>query len=88
MKTLRWLLFCLIVNIVLGIYGQDSMQPSQWLMPKPKAVTENSSTFALGRPVKLTDPTASTLLASIFTVSDEASATVTVSIVDLSLIHI
>ena len=82
MKTLRWLLFCLIVNIVLGIYGQDSMQPSQWLMPKPKAVTENSSTFALGRPVKLTDPTASTLLASIFTVSDEASATVTVSIVD------
>ena len=82
MKKLRWFLFCLIVNLALGVYAQDSMQPSQWLMPKPKAVTENSLTFALGRPVKLTDPTSSTLLASLFTVSDEASTTVTVNIVD------
>ena len=82
MKKFRCLLFSLIVHLALGVYAQDSMQPSQWLMPKPKALTENNLTFALGRPVKLTDPTASTLLASLFTVSDAATATVTVNIVD------
>ena len=55
---------------------------TKWLMPKPKMLTENGTTFSLHRTVRLTDPTGSKLLASLFTTSDEATATVNVNLID------
>ncbi len=82
MKVLRRLFLCLLANLVMGVYAQDGLQPSQWLMPKPKYMTDNETVFDLQRTVQLTDPTASTLLASLFHVSVEGAATVTVEMVD------
>ena len=50
------------------------------LMPKPHQLTETGASFDLNRTVTLTDPTGSSLLASLFT-TGSGSATVTVSIV-------
>ena len=50
------------------------------LMPKPHQLTETGASFDLSRAVTLTDPTGSSLLASLFT-TGSSSATVTVSIV-------
>lgn len=55
---------------------------TKWLMPKPKVLTENRTTFSLHRTVRLTDPTGSKLLASLFTTSDKATATVSVNLID------
>ena len=69
----------LLVSMVTS--AQEISQPVQWLMPKPKKVTENGKTFDLQRPVKLTDPTASALLSSLFTTSEQGTATVVVNLV-------
>ncbi|MBO7068164.1 MAG: family 20 glycosylhydrolase [Bacteroidaceae bacterium] len=82
MKTLRWFIFSLIVSVAWSICAQNNTQPSRWLLPKPKNITDNGNVFDLHRAVRITDPTASTLLASIFTISEEATATVIVSLVD------
>lgn len=54
------------------------------LLPKPRQLALSEGSFATNRAVRLTDPTASTLLASLFIADDEAAATVTVSIVSAS----
>lgn len=82
MKTLRWFILCLIASIAWSVCAQDSTQPHQWLMPKPKNVTETGTAFDLGSTVRLTDPTASTLLASLFNVSEHGTTTVTVNLVE------
>ncbi len=52
------------------------------LLPKPHVMSENGSHFSLTRDVKLTDATGSTLLASLFSTSTDAEATVIVKLVD------
>ncbi len=60
--------------------------PTDLLMPVPKSLSTNGAEFALSRPVKITDPTASSLLASLFTTSESASSTVSVELVDASVL--
>ena len=69
----------LLVSMITS--AQEYTQPVQWLMPKPQKVTENGKIFDLQRPVKLTDPTASALLSSLFTTSEQGTATVVVNLV-------
>lgn len=57
---------------------------STLLLPKPRQLTRTEATFPLSRPVVLTDPTGSVLLASLFTTSADATATVTVTLVSAS----
>ncbi len=82
MKHLRWLLCSLFACMTWNVSAQDSTQPTDWLLPKPKTLTTNGSTFSLQRSVRLNDPTASTLLAALFTTDDEAAATVNVELTD------
>ena len=73
----------LLFSILFSLFTlHTSPCEANWLMPKPKSITDNGATFDLQRTVRLTDPTASTLLASLFTTDDNASATVTVNLVD------
>ena len=78
MKT-RHLLLALLLLVNVG--SLQASTATSWLLPKPQQMTENEATFNLGRPVVLTDPTNSTLLASLFTTSGSATASVTVNIV-------
>ena len=82
MKPRPFLTLLLVCCSVLGLRGADD--PSSLLMPTPKSLTTTGSAFSLSRSVKLSDPTSSALLASLFTVSDAADATVTVSLVSPS----
>lgn len=82
MKTLRLHLFILFVTMAAIASAQEGTLPTRWLMPKPQSLTDTRTTFDLQRPVKITDPTASTLLASLFETAAEAEATVTVKLVD------
>jgi hypothetical protein len=82
MKSLKYLLCCIIVSISWSLCAQDNTTSVQWLMPKPRNITEKESVFDLQRTVRLSDPTSSTILASLFNVTEEGTATVTVDIVD------
>ena len=62
--------------------AQESIKPTEWLMPKPQQLVENGTSFALNRDVALTDPTNSTLLASLFQIETSAAATVMVNLVN------
>lgn len=82
MKSLKYLLCCIIVSISWSLCAQDNTTSVQCLMPKPRNITEKESVFDLQRTVRLSDPTSSTILASLFNVTEEGTATVTVDIVD------
>ena len=71
----------LMIALVLSTYtlAQNTNEGLQLLLPKPQRITATGETFALGRPVRLTDPTGSTLLSSLFTTDESATATVTVT---------
>ncbi len=56
------------------------------LLPKPQQMEENGSSFALNRSVNISDPTGSTLLASLFTSDASSSATVSVTLVDAAVL--
>lgn len=71
---------CLLLALC-SVGFQSVAAQADLLMPVPKSVSTNGSTFALSRPVKLSDPSASSLLASLFTVEPSATATVAVNIV-------
>ena len=55
---------------------------SNYLLPKPKSISYTDASFVLNRGVKVTDPTGSTLLASLFTIDESATAKVNVELVD------
>ena len=61
--------------------GQAASVATSLLMPKPQQLTETAANFDLSRGVALTDPTSSTLLASLFTLEEGAAATVSVALV-------
>ncbi len=73
--------FLLALLLLVNIGSLQASSATSLLLPKPQQVIENGATFDLGRPVMLTDPTNSTLLASLFTTSGSATAAVTVNIV-------
>ena len=81
MKFSRIFLCSILTFLSAIVLAQGSLSPTQLLMPKPHVLTENGASFSLNRNVAITDPTNSTLLASLFTVDANASATVTVNIV-------
>lgn len=73
--------FLLALLLIINVGNLQASTATSWLLPKPQQMTENEASFALGRPVELTDPTHSTLLASLFTTDGSATASVTVNIV-------
>ena len=75
-------LFLLALLLLVNVGSLQASTATSWLLPKPQQMTENEATFALGRPVAVSDPTNSTLLASLFTTAGSATASVTVNIVD------
>ena len=76
-----WTLLCLLVSgLATNTHAQDA--PTQLLMPKPHEMTTTGASFALNRSVSITDPTNSSLLASLFTTNAGSAATVTVNMVD------
>lgn len=75
------LLVCIL--FFTSVSGIRASEATSLLMPKPHQLTENGASFDLNRTVSLTDPTSSSLLASLFTTGN-GSATVTVNIVDAS----
>ncbi len=79
----RSILFLLLSGLFFLSGSADNVAetPASLLLPKPHSLVETSASFSLSRAVRLTDPTQSALLASLFTVNDAASATVTVNIV-------
>ena len=80
MKTKSLLLWlCLLFSST--IMAQVTDAPTRLLLPKPHQITENGASFTLGRSVRIDDPSQSTLLASIFTTDQSATATVTVELV-------
>ncbi|MDO4951322.1 MAG: family 20 glycosylhydrolase [Bacteroidales bacterium] len=76
-------LLLLLIGIASAIYADNqSADPAvDMLMPKPHSVTVNGESFALNRDVNITDPTSSTMLASLFKTAQGAAATVTVKMV-------
>ena len=82
MKTLRLFLCSLFAMMAVVLCAQESIKPTEWLMPKPQQLVENGTSFALNRDVALTDPTNSTLLASLFQIETSAAATVMVNLVN------
>ena len=79
-KFLFLLMFLLLM--LGGVQTQAQSSPQDLLLPKPRSLSMTGETFVLNRDVAISDPTNSTLLASLFTVNITASATVTVNIVD------
>ena len=82
MRVLKLLLFALFVLLAATVSARSEVNPSCWLLPKPKILQENGDRFRMRRPVQLTDPTGCTLLASLFRTSGKASAMVAVRLVD------
>lgn len=80
MKTLR-LLFCTLYILIVGGMCAYAQADRDLLLPKPKSIAYLDTVFDLQRGVKLTDPTNSTLLASLFTLDENAEAKVTVELV-------
>ena len=78
MKTRRFLLALLLL---VNVGSLQASTATSWLMPKPQQLTENGASFVLSRDVSITDPTNSTLLASLFTTGGSVTASVTVNIV-------
>ena len=79
--VVTWLASCLMVmGIVIPAQAQE--EPTSLLMPKPHEMTTTGASFALNRSVSITDPTNSSLLASLFTIEAGSTATVTVNMVD------
>ncbi len=81
MTPLRHLLLGLMAACACSVFGQNGAEPAAWLLPKPKATAVNGHAFSLKQPVRLNDPTGSTLLVSLFKVSNSAKAAVTVRLV-------
>ena len=76
-------LLLLLIGIASAIYADNPSadQAVDMLMPKPHSLTVNGESFALNRDVNITDPTSSTMLASLFKTAQGAAATVTVKMV-------
>ena len=79
---LVFMLFLLNGMQIPQVKAQTESSPTNLLLPKPQQLSENGASFSLNRDVRLTDPTGSELLASLFTTAEEAPATVTVNLVD------
>ena len=79
---LVFILFLLNGMQIPQVKAQTESSPTNLLLPKPQQLSENGASFSLNRDVRLTDPTGSELLASLFTTAEEAPATVTVNLVD------
>ena len=82
MRVLRCLLPALFVLLAAAVLARPGADPVNCLLPKPKMLKENGTRFRMRRPVRLTDPTECTLLASLFRTSVKASATVSVCMTD------
>jgi len=80
MNIRKLLVSCLFFLAYAG--NSTASSGTSLLMPKPQQLTENGTSFALNRDVALTDPTNSTLLASLFQIETSAAATVTVNLVN------
>ncbi|MBR6714117.1 MAG: beta-N-acetylhexosaminidase, partial [Bacteroidaceae bacterium] len=82
-RTITLLLLLLLIGIATAIYADNqSADPAvDMLMPKLHSLTVNGESFALNRDVNITDPTSSTMLASLFKTAQDAAATVTVKMV-------
>ena len=63
------------------VCAQEDYKPDN-LLPKPKSIDYIDTRFDLNRGVEITDPTNSTLLASLFHVEESATAAVKVELVD------
>ena len=76
-------LLALVAVIVATTCGAWADSATTLLMPKPHQITENGATFDLTQAVSISDPTGSTLLASLFpNQSDAAAVSVGVNLVD------
>ena len=78
MKTKKLLILVALIATTCCAFADNAVS---MLLPKPHELSENAATFDLTRNVSITDPTNSTLLASLFTTGGSPSATVTVSLV-------
>ncbi|MBP3227452.1 MAG: family 20 glycosylhydrolase [Bacteroidaceae bacterium] len=70
--------------LTVALAAQAQVSPSEAvgvLMPKPQRITADGTSFALGRAVKIDDPTDCELLAALFTTDDDAAVTVSVRLV-------
>ena len=81
MKTLRFLITTILVFMAGMVCAQEDYKPDN-LLPKPKSIDYIDTRFDLNRGVEITDPTNSTLLASLFHVEESATAAVKVELVD------
>jgi len=79
MNIRYFIITCLL--LLTGVWSSQASTETALLMPKPQQLTENGASFVLSRDVSITDPTNSTLLASLFTTAGSATASVTVNIV-------
>lgn len=79
MNIRYFIITCLL--LLTGVWSSQASTETALLMPKPQQLTENGASFVLSRDVSITDPTNSTLLASLFTTGGSATASVTVNIV-------
>lgn len=84
MKTTKRIILLAVMALLTGAGIASASTATSLLMPKPQQLTENGASFDLSRTVSLTDPTGSTLLASLFTTGSGGSATVTVNLVSAS----
>lgn len=75
-------LFLLALLLLFNVGSLQASTATSWLLPKPQQMTEDEAAFDLDRPVAVSDPTNSTLLASLFNTAGSATASVTVNIVD------
>ena len=79
MNIRYFIITCLL--LLTGVWSSQASTETALLMPKPQHLTENGASFVLSRDVSITDPTNSTLLASLFTTAGSGAASVTVNIV-------
>lgn len=80
--NIRHLLLTSLLFLSAGRLAADSA--TSLLLPKPQQLSETDVSFSLERDVSISDPTASTLLASLFNTKATASAQVQVSLVSAS----
>ena len=80
MRPFKQIFLMGLMLFLVGTGVSSASTATSLLMPKPHQLTETGASFDLNRTVTLTDPTGSSLLASLFT-TGSGSATVTVSIV-------
>ena len=75
--------FVIALLLVGGAMSIQASDATSLLLPKPRQLVENAGSFELNRTVSITDPTGSTLLASLFpNQGSSAAATVRVNLVD------